>query len=355
MSGALARLKLGGHVKPVRVMKAMDLEDQHLLGKSAAAVVVPTKKHKTVTVHPPRIGGCRYTGDGSGICFYSVLGYDQTNPIRTIPERDRARLIVVIVVSLAIIAFYTALICANAYTLFSGIPTISLLLSTQPLLSPVLVVLIGFYTCGILAINLLYSSSSHVTNDPAQLAAILDVEKKRWFSHKWIPFIEKASLPLYFLYVSMVQLILVVTVIRYPTAHDVIAVFGISVALLVQFLRWLKRYIIWRLFREVHGPPTPNSIGQLAGVAVVSSKEKGIQNLETIFGTARYQNILIANLFIIFLCVALGITFIVLMWTIYWAETLTNYVSLFEYVLYGLVIALDGFRILDIWCPSDLL
>ncbi len=267
------------------------------------------------------------------------------NPIKDDTDRDRIRWRILVVVAIAQLCYTLAIVFAFYVSsdYFNGVPTISLMLATLPLLSPFLIVFQCLYMCIILAISLTSTSASHVSSDNARLQELTQRHRvkvsKSWFgwvfcccrmsSGGLIPTISWMILILYLLYFPAFLLIHVVKLTEYVYAHGIIAITGILIALLCHFLQFLRRYLVFGLFNEAYNKA---------------------QMIET-FGSANQTYALAANFAMIFFAVLVALLFIVNQRGHYEAESRTTG-AVYEYLLYGTIILLDWFRMLDIWADT---
>jgi hypothetical protein len=286
--------------------------------------------------------------------FYTPINTYNPNPVKSPEHRDSIRKTILLVVNAARLAYYMAIIFAKSYSPFNWTPTISRMLATQPLLSPFFVALQCFYMCAMLAISLMMTSASHVTNDRQKLKFILDFEDMSpmdWTS--WL-------IPWFFLfYFSFFLLIHVVKLTEYEIAHDYIAILGIVFATSYHLLQWRRRALNLGLHYRVHGPGglitkyNKSDTGKQEPLSK-EEQEQGEARMKLIFGFKHHKWVLWANFLSLVITVGVAITFVSLSWSVTDSESTTN-TALAEYVTYDLIIALDMFRMLDVWCPDSII
>ncbi len=298
--------------------------------------------------------------DEEQMSLFSPLKFQDPNPIKDAVPRDNARFLILKVVVFALIVYCVAILVAKYNTKLNGIPSISLMLAFESWLSPFLIVFQCIYMSTILVIALTMTSASHVANDEKEVEEVEQVYKQnapRWT--KWFcccvkhPFntLSWAILILYLLYFPTFLLIHVVKVTEVWTLHVAVAVLGITFALWCHICQYLRRCMIYDMFKIAHGE------GRIALGSVEMSEEfrkDGDLRMVAIFGTRSYKNVLRANLAVIFIALGSGVAFLAMSQSGYESES-TTVAAVFEYVLYGLVIFLDSFRMLDVWCSNDVL
>ncbi len=292
------------------------------------------------------------------ISLFSPLNFQDPNPIKDPAPRDNARLLILQVVVFALMVYCVAILVANYNSPTNGVPSISLMLAFQTWLSPFLIVFQCIYMSTILVIALTMTSASHVTNDQEEIEQVERDHKENapWWV-KWLcccsknPFntLSWLILILYLLYFPTFLLIHVVKVTEMWVVHICVAIAGIVFALLCHLCQYLKRCLIYDMFERAHGR------GRVAMESVEMSKEfieDGDLRMVAIFGTRSYKNVLRANLAVILIAIGSGVVFMIMSRTGYEPES-TTVAAVFEYALYGLVIFLDSFRMLDVWCSND--
>jgi hypothetical protein len=220
--------------------------------------------------------------------------WPHTNPIRNVIQRNSVRFLIFILVTITRAVLSTGLTIARALSPYSGIPTISLLLATQPWLSKCFMMFLWFYATSMLLVNLTMTSANH-TNTTSPLLGCINA----------------VTVPFYLVYFGLLMLIFLVPVIVEPAPHFPIAAIGVLVGYTLQFLLWCRRFINREHNRS-------------------------------------YTIFLTLNLLQVLLGVGYSFAFGIVMKTVYEAETYTS-IALLEYLLYDGLIALDYFRILDVW------
>lgn len=272
--------------------------------------------------------------DQQHCCGNFILPPYHLNPITKPKQRDSVQFLILVIVNVARLCFMIAILVALSVTPYSGLPTISLLLNTEHLLSKFLLVLEFLYVMTMTIVVVTMTSATFARNDLEGMIEYIQIKTNesddKWsWALWWLHKIAHTSIPLYATAFVFFLLIYVVPVFDYPEAHDVIAIIGIIIMLVVQSLLVKRRIITNKTYIEYF--------------KVIDHEDK-----DTSFGTKRYQYIIWLNMFVIFLGMVWALVFIILSHTTYRAES-TSAVSLFEYLLYDTVIVLDSFRVLDVW------
>lgn len=281
--------------------------------------------------------------ESSGNCFPSRVPLYHPNPIQSLDDRLNVSKLIILVVTIACTMLIVTIIVANSLTYYQGVPSISVLIATMPLLSIFFSTFEWAYVISLVLIVTLMSSATYAFTDLKVMSDRIIYSRSKNGDEKEgssttdsrlsaLTWISRLTIPLYCLYFVFIQLINLVSIIDYYDAHNAIAIIGVGVGISVHILLFIRRILTWSIIFEFN------------------QVEKITNDDRNAFGRPSYHWVMIANFIMILLAISYALGF--LLYPGYQVE-LTTGAAIFEYLLYGQLLMLDYFRVLDLWCSIN--
>lgn len=248
---------------------------------------------------------------------------------RDAKARDNVRRKIAILVFLSL-SIYVIIVLIGVYkTRLSGLPTISDFLAEMEDLAAAMVAFLAIYIFIRIYLVLMYTNTTHIHPDPNVHLQFETPSEYRLFQR-----ISRAFSVLLIIQITTILLIGIVKVTTYPTQHYVLAIFGVTATILMEFLLLVHRWKVFSIFDRHYTKLTTSDV----------QKEVWMTEL---FGFSNWKPILYTNLLWIVVIIVLACVFTGVQYT-QKHSTLFVPISLCEYLLYFIIFYLPSYHKLDV-------